>query len=594
MTQEEREMLRIGESMSRDLKAAINTDFDDDQEKFLGFVPPEIGGVAKALFSGSVVAFSDFFREKFYVGAQWAGKRTGIPEQHLNKFSAVAATGAIATVALAPYLEPFFKTQKDHHTEVETSAKRIAPVLDDIGGKHGLSAFAAIKQTDNEVIFAHRKRINDTFGMRYTKNVINTFNAAPVIVEKLFGFNKFIKDKTGESIIPSQLVSSAKSADASEHHAISMNAVLAMVQGPISLSLDAITDRQKKKFESKVPAPYTALDMILNLEKQVSADSNSSSYMFPKGGRNSKGSASLVEYVEQVMRHHQLDMEAIDAEYVPIRKALDNQLRDLATPIAEAIKRGDISTLSLIRLLGEGHVIKNKGRSLAKPSEVKALLEKIGVSASNYTQVDPKEYFADAAFNKKELKEAIDALHGEEKQNFAAMFPDAVLHEAGMSDKAVKELRAATAKSYEANLGKVILGMAAEDDKALHGMGLAKEEIKELRGIAQNIKTQGDEAVHDAASKPNKPIGFERVVAGAAINKIIGGDTGYFGKVFAQATVKRAENIDVFAQAEVGAEAETEAHVIKVNPEKNHAGHGHVTKESHRRDHGSDEHEAAI
>lgn len=625
-----------------------------DDEKFLGVItlPPGMTTGLMAMWDMAFTSYSRQISDLFFKGTYKFGAETlKIKDTtKLRNASVLAANSLLLVSSAIPNITEFATTQQEQHKKLQEAAKRVSPVLDEIKGKHTLGAFNSINVETNEVIYAHRRRINDEAGIAYTNHFLRLVGKLPMLVKQsmiksgeymTFDDMRGMKKLTGdvaelekqtkeaqaqvralrEGALPEVVsetrnkaadlegrLSDARSAlddfksglkitseNKDEGGKFNMFGPMEIATGGITTVLGAFQNQNKKRFDEKTPAS-TSLDMILTLERQVSDNPDVASYDLPKGGKSSsRKSLPLKEYVAEIIRHHQLDMEAIDPEYTPIRKALDNQLMEIAEPIAKAIKNGEISTLSLVRLVGEGYIIKNKGRSLAKVSDVKVVLEKMTGNSTAYTQLDPNEYFADAAFNKKELKEALGVLQGEERLQFASMIPDSVLLEAGFGEGEVKDLRAATLKSYEENIGKLIVGLAAQDEQALHDTGLAKEEIKEIREIAEKIKAQGADAVADVRAKPNNPIGIERTLASAAVGQILAGDTHYLGKLTGQ-------SVEIAAKSEPAVEAEEEvvaSHAARHATHKKHAdAHvehaAHAARETHRRDHGSEQHEAAV
>lgn len=645
----------FSQAFTSGMEKGANTAGED--EKFLGLIsmPPGVMNGLTTMWVTGLTGYSDkisnfLFRHTYDLGEKFYKPRTDKQFGHLRRGATMAANSVLLLGTAMPTFTKFMDTNKKQHKEIVEAAKRVAPVLEEIKGKHSVGVFSSIKAADNEVLYAHRRRIADKANLEYGNHFIQIFGQLPQLAKLMLkdkstykitaDINK-AKDAAGKIDDAAEAIrklkveirdielgrgepvqdpaaalkklrielgdaddaldelkalaglnkTTAKAEDASKL-ALPDFGPMEIITAGLTPLLGAFESSNKKRFDEKTPA-YTALDMILTLERQVCDNPNVASFELPKGGKSSsRSSLALTEYVVEVIRHHQLDMESIDAEHTPIRKALDNQLKDIAEPIAKAIKAGDISALTLVRLVGEGHIIKNKGRSLAKPAEVKVLLEKMSANASTYLQTDPDKYFTEAAFNKKELKEAIDALEGEEKQTFAMMFPDSVLLEVGMSETDVKSLREATISTYSDKLGKIIVGLSAEEDKALHDMGLAKEEVKELRAVAEKVKSQGEEAVNDVRAKPNNPAGIERLLASAAVSQIVGGDTHYMGKLTSQAVEKKAEKA---ARVEDAEGAET-SHAAKHTPNKKHAADhaensSHAERESSRRESGSEQHE---
>lgn len=593
LTREQREAALKAKEISSKLSRDIDRQMDEyerahpgeeeKEEKFLGILPMPgyMTGVVETGWNTIFGYAAPWLQRNAFEQTQKLGNKffsNSLKVEHINRASIIAATAAaVVPVAWQP-ISSVMNGFKAERKDLSDAAKKIAPVLDDVRGKHSLSTFMSVKATDNEMIYAYRKHKQALHQLTHTNNFIKFFNIAPSLLLTGLNSHNATKGKLGEVV---EVVADTKKKGLDENTIRNASGLASGVATPIFEAFQKANERKHKRKNRS----YTATDMVLELEKQVSAEPNQRDYALPKG--SSRRSAPLVEYVMEIIKCHQVDMEALDAEYTPVRKSLDNQLRDVAVPIAEAIKKGDISTLSLIRLVGEGHIVKNKGRSLAKPSEVKTLLEKMSAKASAYVQLDPKEYFADAAFNKKELKEALGVLKGEERTHFAAMFPDVVLAEAGVSEAEIKDMRAATVKHYEENLGKIITGLAAEEDKALHDMGLAKEEIKEIRDIAEQVKAKGEEAVHEVRAKPNNPIGIERVLASAAMGKILAGDVNYMGKLTGTQVVDKAVAVDAIKAK--AAEVQEDSADAQDSPKTSHA-----KREHDRRDLDSGTQELAV
>ena len=556
--------MRILDQASRDVVQGLS-EANGKGDKFLGFIPPEVSAITRALWAGTFPIVSDYIKERIYDTSIWLGTKAGLSGNRLIQGSAVAATVLTATAAVAPYFESFFSTRKEHRENLRDAAKRIAPILDEMKGKHSIGAFASIKPQDNEMIYVQRRRINDVYSIRYSGDFWRLLTGAPELLKLSVSFRKYAASKSG-AIVQTPTPHGTE---------ISAKGVTAAISGPLAFLLEKIVANKSKEHRDRTSA-YSALDMILTLEGQLGDDSRASSFSLPSGGRGHHGrDLPLKEYVAEILRHHQKDMEALDVEYVPIRKALEPRLEEISGIIAGALKSGDLSALALVRLVGEGHIIKNKGRSLAKPQDVKALVTKMSAAGATYSQLDPKEYFAEAAFNAKELKEALGTLEGEERLTFAAMVPDAVLKEVGMSDKEVKEIRTATLKSYEDTLGKAVLGMAKEDNATLQDYGLAKEEITLLREAAERIAAEGKDAVHELRAKPGNPqgAGMERMLVQSAINRIHAKDTHYLGKLLEKGA-EAAKNLPEEAEGD----APPEGHAKRHARGHSHAGRTHARR----------------
>jgi hypothetical protein len=298
---------------------------------------------------------------------------------------------------------------------------------------------------------------------------------------------------------------------------------------------DRFTKSNNRKLEKmREKRPYSALEMILTLEEQVSKDPHASSFEMP--GNND--AAPLEEYLIRIMLQHQKDMADINPSYTELRKALVHDVAAVAKPLARAIREGDLAPLELVRFIGEGKIIKNHGRKIADPKEVMALVKREAPKQSAYLHVDPKEYYQDASFSREELKTVLGHLNGEEKRVFASMIPDAVLEDAGMKPKEIKELRVATSKNYEHRLGELLLGLHAESPDSLKKTGMAEEEVGRIEQASQAMAEYGEQAIHALKASPTNDRGIEHDVVNGLVSRIVGGDKAYLGRVMDRGRVQ--------------------------------------------------------
>jgi hypothetical protein len=267
--------------------------------------------------------------------------------------------------------------------------------------------------------------------------------------------------------------------------------------------------------------------MVLALEEQLQKDPKADSFTMPEDA----SAENLEGFIAKILIQHQRDMSRLNPEYTQLRKALHEDLSKMVTPIAEAIRKGDVAPISLVHWIGEGKLIKEKGRKLATSAEVASLVghaEKAPQAMS--INITPKDYYADASFSKGDLKLALSSLEGEERTIFASMFPDAVLTQAGLSDSDVAGIRKSQIHSYEHTLAEVLAGIAAKSDKELESEGLAGNEIKQIRDAVAAIAEKGEAAIREHKTHHNNANGIERVMTNLAVSRVKG-DKTYFGKV---------------------------------------------------------------
>lgn len=547
----------------------------EDDRKFLGMTlsPTMYAAVQTGWGIGGVLA-SDYLNNKSYkfyhdyVGQSLLKMETS---PALVRNAKVAAIGTVIGLAALPFIGDVFKALGKQKKEKENISKKIAPVLDEIKGARGIVAFNGVNRETNEVLYSHRHRMHKEADYEIQNSILMALiKVSPVAFKTITGYKNIGAEKD---------VAHAGVAASHGDNVLNKLGVSGTAAGFIGMFSDPLKADNKRDFESK-RQPYSALEMILALEEQVQnidpkSRASSDSFTLPGG----KKSLPLTEYVAEIFRQHQRDMEGINHEYSQLRGALDPQLKEIAGLIADGIRKGDVPTISLIRLAGEGAVIKNRGRALAKPSDVQVLIEKISGKTANYAEVDPKEFFQDASFNKRDVKEALDALQGDDRLVYASMLPDSILKEAGLSQDEVNGIRDASMKMYETRLANVVVGLSSQPDEQLKSLGLADEEIKQLRDVVAHVKQEGVKGVHDYRSKPTNPVGIERVVTNA-VTSHLRADREYLGKMLVQ-----GEHAISNPQTIQGAEATGAAEVHASKLDKSHGSRADADRKT-----GSDKH----
>jgi hypothetical protein len=510
---------RIKEGIAKESQRDDKLDADD--RKFLGIIPansPTVRGLLQGVWSGVAEASSGFTQRFFFKKFRDLGAPHIHDYNRLKFASSAAATAVTLGIATLPYFGDMFGSFRKFNKEKKAISKKLKPLLEEIKGNGSFDNFMSIRKEDNEVLYAHRRRMQSDFQANLSDDTVKlVFSNAPNAVTSLWRSGNLEHVPMNAS-------------------GIQASSLLPFVSGVAPQIAEAINEDSKKAHQKK-RQPYSALEMIMHLDDQVRDVSfkdgkGTDSFSLPGKG----DSKPMAEYIAEIFRQHQRDMEGIDGEYSQLRSALDPQLLEISESIAQAIKRGDLAVMSIARLAGEGYVVKNKGRALNKPSEVKAVIEKMSGHALNYLQVDAKEYFAESSFSKRDLKEALQILDGDEKLMFASMIPDSALRESGMDDAKIKSTREATQKLYEQKLSQIVMGLSAQPDAALKNLGLAEEEIKQLRTVADHVKRDGEKAIHEYRANPANTVGIERVVTNAVVNKVQG-DKQYLGQIISQGTV---------------------------------------------------------
>jgi hypothetical protein len=478
------------------------------------------------------------------------------------------------------------------------TVRKIAPVLDEIKGKHGMGVFTSIGIADNEMIYAHRRRIskvNDTknmnellaVGAKIAPNVflmerdsigalISGKNYNGVLNQRVhervaeehkeaigtkLGIDPHAVDHThveqllqqNDSSIGS-IVRKAKKGKQTDNDSIDLSTAGSWGTNlAIAPLVDKIVESNQRRLERSFSRPFSALDMVLTLDEQLKGNPDMSSFQLPGKDGNS---LPLEGFLMEMIVQHQRDMSDFSQKHTEIREALKDDVIAAVKPLAEALRKGDIGALSLVRLVGEGHLIKNGGRSIASVQEVENWIEKQAGKPTTQAHVDPKEYLKNSSFSLEDLKKALGTLQGEEKYHLAVMVPDEVLVAAGMAEEEVKSLRDATNKHREQLIGEALAGVNAKSDDQLKKEGLGKNEITQIRDAYTAFKDSGDKAIHELKSNSTHATGLEQVLANWAVPNVIG-DKAHFGKVITAGRSEAKQIVETAATNPVADDSST-------------------------------------
>lgn len=445
-----------------------------------------------------------------YQSKGWLGSNSRL-------FSKIAAKPGLLTaaffsaVAATPYYPMFLSPFRQWHKERASTVEAIAPILKEMKDDGLPGSIGSINPEDNEVIYAQRMRINAALAHK-SKGAV-------------FGL--------GQSLLPSLTHLASKGLTNMTGDVKSVNQLSALIPGAITTFISDQKAEGDEEF-GKQQGSCSALDMIIDLNKQLKkrdpkeGDLRHAEFTLP--GAMRRQSANLTNYIAAIIEVHSADMERLKPDdYSHLRSPLKPQIREIASVLAEAVARGDLAPLSLVRLVGEGHIIKQQGRRLVDVADLKAQLNKFAGKQTALVEIDPKDYLGMATFKEKELKETFGHLEGNERAIFASFFPDAVLKQAGIADSEIKAIREETAPMYEKNLANLLAGIASQPEAELKAQGMADAEIKAIQQAAATLKEGGEKAVHSLRANAANPTGIELPLLNAAMGKI--SEPQYLGKM---------------------------------------------------------------
>lgn len=532
---EKQKLTRLSQDAFKQSAAAMSQAELGKTEKFLGMrVDSGLAAYLSSIYNIASDNIGQFLIPKTYKLTTSLGTKAGLHGTPLERTAAATTFAVTAGLKSAADIGKIRAGITEQREERKKLVHEIAPVLDDIKGRHSLSSLSAVREEDNEVIYAHRQRLSKIARSKNSNNLIGmVVNVAPNLALDVTHFGKMWAGKTPAEIKQEHnqklLDDKQKNPADMDNNDTFKHLGRTMVQATTGQVADRIVRSNEFKLKNGMQ-PYSALDMILELQQQVESNPKASSFQVPKAfgssGRH-RQSYPLEEYVGLIFLQHQKDMADLKEDHTEIREALHEDLEAAVKPIAAAIRKGDLSVMSLVRLVGEQKIIKNRGRAIAEPEEVKALIE----GSTAYVHTDLKEYYKNSPHGREGIKKPLETLKGEDRMVYLSLLPLAVRKDLGVSDKENKDVEKRIKTDINRMLSDLTVGIHAEESEAeLKKDGLAKPEMKELQKAYDAIEKSGEEAMDKFKSSPANPKGIERTLSNWAVSRINGGKV-HLGKV---------------------------------------------------------------
>lgn len=531
---EKQKLTRLSEDAFKQSASAMSQADLGKTEKFLGMrVDSGLAAYLSSIYNIASDNIGQFLIPKTYKLTTKLGEQAGMHGTPLTRTAAAATFAVTAGLKSAADIGKITAGLSEQKRERQKLVHQIAPVLDDIKGRHSLGALSATKETDNEVIYAHRQRLAKIARSKNSNNLIGALvNVVPNLALDVTHFGKMWKGMTPDQIKKENRKKQQEDKNKEASDDVDGNNTFkhlgrTMVQATTGQVADRIQRSNEYKLKNGMQ-PYSALEMIVELKQQVDNNPKASSFQVPKAlsssGRH-RQSYPLEEYIGLVFLQHQKDMADIKEDHTEIREALHEDLEAAVKPIAAAIRKGDLSVMSLIRLVGEGQIIKNRGRAIAEPDEVKDLIK----GSAAYTDVN--EYYKNSPHGRAGIKKPLETLKGEDRMVYLSLLPFEVRKDLGISDKENAAVEKRNKDGINRMLSDLTVGIHAEESSIdLKKDGLAKPEVKVLQQAYEAVQESGEEAMEKFKSKPANPKGIESTLSNWAVARINGGKS-HLGKL---------------------------------------------------------------
>ena len=232
----------------------------------------------------------------------------------------------------------------------------------------------------------------------------------------------------------------------------------------------------------------TALDLIRDLSRQVKENPESEYFTTPKGAEY-----TLTDYVMEVFKRHQHN---VGGPLLTDRARCYDDLKKASAVIAGEIQDNKLDPMALVALVGERHVLK-KDFKVAKPQEIRQAINDVKDLYDRHEEVKVKDFLANTAYSREELKATVDGLQGENKAFFAQLFPRKVLRASGIADEQIDALRKQSRGDFEAHVSSAVQSLAAMEESQLRELGFGVSDIKKLGELNTRLEDAGKLAAAD-------------------------------------------------------------------------------------------------
>jgi len=518
----------LDDAFKKGFQAMKNADYDRTVKVFGLFeVDSGIAGLISGFYNTAAKWLSNRMGQDVYDLTTKYGAKAGLKDGMLKRTAAVVTIGMDFGLKSGKYLISVWDSFAAHHKADAKLARTLAPVLDELKGRHSYSALKSVGIHDNEVIYAHRQRIAKEAKVKKVNSFIDlVVNVLPNMAFDVSRSKSLWKGRSPDRF-ETLLEIQQRRFEKKKHK---KRGFFDDISNLLNVGTGEIAERFQKSNEYKLMKnrrPYSAFQMIEELNRQMEGAPNATSFSPARGEK----SYSLESYIAKVMVQHQLDMADLSPEHAELRPALQEDVMEAAKLIAKAIRAGELSPLSLVRLVGEGKIIKNQGRAIASVDEVKEQIAHEAPQQTILAHADPEKYFKQSPLTKTDMKTVLGSLEGEEKRLFASMVPISVLIAAGMSEKEAKAHHAVPLEQHERETAELLVGRLQQSEDVKKGT-LTQHEAEHLDKKAELVEKQGVAAVQKLKCSATKEDGVETdIVNWVGPQLLVQGSKLHLGKV---------------------------------------------------------------
>lgn len=501
--------------------------------------------------------------EKSYQGATKLAGEFDMVAASRHRIGLAAALGSTALTSFWPDINGFIQLEKTAKRQVMSMANRFAPVLDDYSPNGGrVSQLYQVRPEQNELIVNERRRFAQQHNSDRFRHAIEAVGRAPLFaISALRGRDSLpgLQQEAAQAAQASKLAEGGVSAEAEYYQKLGEKAKFIETNSKGAVKGDKAVEMAREQLDREMAGkkgfagasaskdkepqglfeklkrdgasgfvllaapimgmvaqnlhrqrqkeqdfqPISAADMIFHLRNQLDDNHEAELFALPdgmtvQGSKTGRNELKLTDYVEQVFQQHERDCRGSEAR-IPARH--DERLRYAAKEIATALREGRLDGLALIKLVGERHIVREQGKSVASEEVVKAEIARLTEQMRRIEYVDNKQYFADSSFTPEQLKASWNAMQQDERAVFAQLVPASVLESVGVPHQQLKQIRQAHQERFYGDVAQLAHGLLALGDDTLKQMGMSRAETGILEQIdaagAQGLQEKSPRELHD-------------------------------------------------------------------------------------------------
>jgi hypothetical protein len=484
----------------------------------------------------------------------WSYKQAGaaatgmnLAEGTRNKVALGAALAATGITAFWPNISGYWRMEGQHQQEMQGLTRQLSPALQQYKNSTTVTDLYRVSPKENEVISNARSRLSTQHRAARAREAVALLERGPTYLYGLMqgtgnqndlqhAISEKVRGKIGteagltqaEINKWQQVGARAEEIRRAAGNAMPMDEALKfaqkevfnaainpeksgwfgekfgqkMTEGALTVWALVANNLANKVFNARLEdvSSISALDMIECLKKQLDQDTKQDKFNLPagmeiEGAKHSADSLPLADYVEQIFLQHERDTRGMDAN-IPSR--LHEKLHRACEQIAAPLRAGTLDGMALIMLVGERHVVRTGGKTIASEDIIGAEIDRLSYQLRHVEWVDDSTYYKESSFTPEQVRESWQAMDVGERALFMHAVPRQALRAAGVDKKQIDDAIThmhSEAESVYSDLAALVSGLVKSEPAALENLGTTRREMNLLKEADTTIHKEGAQAI---------------------------------------------------------------------------------------------------